>query len=590
MQSFYSSVDTCGMAGLFYMSLRRLSRRFPVLAPKAAVVCDEMLASAAGLDVLRRGGNAADATLAMAACMQVLQPYTMGLGGDCFALHYEPQTKKVRCVDGCGRSPAALSLELVKNSKDQRDCSSVEHVSGLQATVPGAAKAWFHIARHFGSGKMTMSELFAPAVHYAQHGFPMDHVKQSVWQLRHKAMLEIPGGRYFLDEHSCVPALGQTIKNQPLAALLKKFTREGPQAVYKGIVAENIADAVRRAGGVLSTQDLADHLASVEPLDVEPASATYRGNVKVHTTPLPTQGAVVLQALNIFESFQWRGLQETPGQFEHLMIEALRHAVADGLRYVADPATGGSLEKMVSKEHAQRCAEMLNPDRREETVYPEQAPTPGRSGTTFMAAVDDTGNVCALMGSNSEFFGCTVVEEQGICIQTRATGFNKVPGHPNCVGPRKKPYHSVMPVMLTDAKSGAWLGTLGSMGGIIQTSIITQLLLNMLELGLDPQESLARPRFLLGSPNRTHPDDPLLVEATYPKDVLQALKNRGHSIKDKYVDPRTHGAGHANIMAKASLWCAKEDDRNTVAGEHYADDGPTWCGVEPRINGSALGR
>ncbi|XP_049514047.1 uncharacterized protein LOC125941136 [Dermacentor silvarum] len=125
------------------------------------------------------------------------------------------------------------------------------------------------------------------------------------------------------------------------------------------------------------------------------------------------------------------------------------------------------------------------------------------------------------------------------------------------------------------------------MGGIIQTSIITQVLLNMLELGLDPQESLARPRFLLGSPIRTHPDDPLVVEATYPKDLLQALKNRGHSIKDKYVDPRTHGAGHANILAKASLWCAKEDDRNTVGG---ADDGPTWCGVEPRISGSALGR
>ncbi|KAH7973775.1 hypothetical protein HPB49_005094 [Dermacentor silvarum] len=233
----------------------------------------------------------------------------MGLGGDCFALHYEPQTKKVRCVDGCGRSPAALSLELIKDQSE-----SGGQVSGLQATVPAAAKAWFHIARRFGSGKMAISELFAPAVHYAQHGFPMDHVKQSIWQLRHTALLEIPGGRYFLDDRSRVPALGQIITNQPLAALLKasiKFTREGPQALYKGIVAENIADAVRRAGGVLSTQDLADHLASVEPLDVVPATTTYRGNVNVHTTPLPTQGAVVLQALNILEGFQLRGSRVT---------------------------------------------------------------------------------------------------------------------------------------------------------------------------------------------------------------------------------------------------------------------------------------
>ncbi|KAH7949040.1 hypothetical protein HPB49_004337 [Dermacentor silvarum] len=165
---------------------------------------------------------------------------------------------------------------------------------------------------------MTMSEIFAPAVHYAQHGFPMDHVKQSIWQFRHKALLEIPGGHYFLDDLSRVPALGQIITNQPLAALLKasiKFTREGPQAVYKGIVAENIADAVRRAGGVLSTQDLADHLESVEPLDVVPASTTYRGNVNVHTTPLPTQGAVVLQALNILEGFQLRGSRVTAFQY-----------------------------------------------------------------------------------------------------------------------------------------------------------------------------------------------------------------------------------------------------------------------------------
>ncbi|XP_072140174.1 glutathione hydrolase-like YwrD proenzyme [Dermacentor andersoni] len=540
-------------------------------------------------DVLRHGGNAADATLAMAACMQVLQPYTMGLGGDCFALHYEPKTQKVRCVDGCGRSPAALSLQLVMSKDQPHESDSEAQISGLQATVPGAAKAWLHIARSFGSGKVTMSELFAPAVHYAQHGFPMDHVKQSIWQLRQNALLEMPGGRYFLDDRSRVPALGQAITNRPLAALLKKFAHEGPQAVYKGIVAENIADAVRRAGGVLSTRDLADHLESAEPLDVEPASTTYRGNVKVYTTPLPTQGAVLLEALNILECFQLRGLQETPGQFEHLTIEALRHAIADGLRCVADVAAGGSLEKMVSKEHARKCAEMVSLDRRQDTVYADQQPTCRRSGTTFMAAIDDAGSVCALMGSNSEFFGCTVVEEQGICVQTRATGFNLVPGHLNCIGPSKKPYHSVMPVMLTDANSGAWLCTLGAMGGMTQAVVIAQLLLDMMELGLDPQKSLARPRFLVGSPNHANPDGALAVEATFPKDVLQALKQRGHSVKDKCVDPRTHGAGHANILARASLWSAKGDERDAVGVQQSTDVGPIWCGVEPRISGSALG-
>ncbi|KAL3210397.1 hypothetical protein MRX96_037180 [Rhipicephalus microplus] len=171
-------------------------------------------------DILRRGGNAADAALAMAASMQVLQPYATGIGGDCFSLHYDASTKVVRCVDGCGRSPAALTLDLVE-SKNLHDWTPERCMHGLQATVPGAAKAWFYIASRFGSGKLSMSELLAPAIRYAEDGVPIDHVKWPTFRLMLNNLQRMPGGRFFLGEDNQAPAIGTSMVNRRLAALLK---------------------------------------------------------------------------------------------------------------------------------------------------------------------------------------------------------------------------------------------------------------------------------------------------------------------------------------------------------------------------------
>ncbi|XP_077525899.1 glutathione hydrolase-like YwrD proenzyme isoform X2 [Haemaphysalis longicornis] len=497
-----TAINTPAQAQL--RSLRCFSDRFPVLASRAAVISEEVLASQAGLDTLRRGGSAADAVLTMAACMQVLQPYTAGVGGDCFSLHYEALGKTVHCVDGSGKSPAGLTLELAQSRLGSGQSRS-RVPSGLLATVPGAAKAWFHIAARYGSGKLTMAELFAPAVAYAQHGFPMDHMKRIAWKTILKRRLDIPGGQYFLQGGTEIPKLGQVFSNRPLAALLKRLSREGPRAVYEGSVAASLAEAVRRAGGVLSTSDLAEHLSSDEPLQVEPASSTYHGRV-VHVPPLPTQGAVLLEALNILEGFHLRGLQHVPGELDHVVIEALRHAVADGLCHVACPSSSSSIELMVSKEHAALKRAQVDPHRRAESVFSGPYSSCGLPDTTFLAATDEAGNVCAFIGSNANYFGCAVVEEHGFAVHCRGAGFCLEAGHPNCFGPRKKPYHSVMPVMVTDASSHDWLCTTGTMGGYAQTSIVTQLLLNMMELDLDPQQAVAKARFLLGTYSSVHPE------------------------------------------------------------------------------------
>ncbi|XP_049524015.1 glutathione hydrolase proenzyme-like [Dermacentor silvarum] len=207
-----------------------------------------------------------------------------------------------------------------------------------------------------------MSELLAPAVNYTENGFPMDHVKQDIWRAMHNRFKRIPGGRHFLNEDNNVPPLGQILVNKPLAALLKRLGHEGPQVIYKECVAEGIVEAVHRAGGVLSTEDLSDHLESTEPIETEPASTTYR-EVSVHTTTLPTQGAVLLEALNILKNFDLKDVKHIPGQFEHVVIEALRHSIADGLRYVGDPCTGGSLNEMLSHQRARNSATMVDFDR-----------------------------------------------------------------------------------------------------------------------------------------------------------------------------------------------------------------------------------
>ncbi|KAL1467743.1 hypothetical protein MTO96_041959 [Rhipicephalus appendiculatus] len=349
-----------------------------------------------------------------------------------------------------------------------------------------------------------------------------------------------------------------------------------------------MVEAVRGAGGVLSTKDLSDHLASSEPVLVQPIETIYRGKIVVHTTPLPTHGAVLLEALNIIEGFDLTAFQSVPGQFEHVMVEALRHASADGMRHVGDPNAGASVDKMLSHDRARHCRASVQLHRKIEEVCPDINRPQMHWGTTFLAAADETGNVCALTGSLSRNFGCAVVEKYGFAVQARGNGFNQISGHPNCFGPRKKPYHSLMPVMVTDARTHDFLCTIGAVGGALQPNIIMQVLLNMLELHLDPQQAVSKARILLGFPHVFHPDMPLIAEVGVDQEVRHALEQRGHTVMDANSAPRTYTAGHVNVLSRASHWWTKED--TSSSGHTFASDhSPIWCGVETRSSSVALG-
>ncbi|CAN7985311.1 unnamed protein product, partial [Ixodes pacificus] len=456
------------------------------------------------LDTLRRGGNAADAAVTMAATLQMVQPMSCGVGGDCFATFYDATKREVRCMDGSGRSPALLSrdrfLSGIKDGKLKPECK------GLQATVPGAVKAWFEIIRHFGSGKLDMADLFESAILYGEKGFPVGKWCANEWALRQSKLQSMHGGSTFLDRDGLVPTHGAVWRNVPLAGLLRRIAADGIGAFYEGPVAQGIVNAVTCAGGIMSLADLQSHINSAEPQVLPPVSTAYR-KTTVHTTPLPSQGAILLEALNILEGYDISSYKLKPSEFYHLMIEALRLAFVDGLSYVADPEYGLSNTCTSSAEYDTELTSSCSFGRAMTSSAPEGLPSLYQTGTVVATAVDTQGNACCLIGSTSIPFGCTVVSEYGFPVHARGAAFNTLPGHPNSVGPRKKPYHTLMPVVVTDSSSGRLLAVMGSQGGSMTPQALLQVILSIVDLGLDPQEAVSKLRIKIGSLKlATHPE------------------------------------------------------------------------------------
>ncbi|KAM7297077.1 glutathione hydrolase-like YwrD proenzyme [Ixodes scapularis] len=486
-------------------SVEYSSRRSPVVGSKAGASTDQPLASAAAIEVLQKGGNAADAAVAAAAVLQVLQPFASGIGGDCFCIFYKAADKSVQSIDGSGRSPARLTMELLR-SRGFGERNLPGRRSGLTATVPGAVKGWFDTVELFGSKKVTMADILGPAIRYAEDGFPVGPISAFQWQ-RHEAMLrDMYGGHSFL-RFGRAPRSGDVLTNQPLANVLKTLSKEGPAAFYEGPVAQAVVDAVAAVGGVLSLEDLKDHLKSSEHPVVPTVSTTYHG-VRVHTMRPPSNGAILLEALNILEGCDLKCYDKTSGEYFHLLMEALRLAIADGLSCLSspDPSSLTSVDQMTCKKHAEDRRALIDKTRAMNEVVAADLLVPPQSHTTFLSTVDEHGNACSFIGSNFNTFGCTIVEQHGFAVHNRAMGFVGVEGHPNCIGPLKKPYHTLMPVMVADSYSGEWVANIGSMGGYLQPQIVLQVLLGMMELGLNPQEAVDRPRVTIGSGTSVHPE------------------------------------------------------------------------------------
>ena len=541
------------------------SRRSPVYGRNGIVATSQPLASAAGLEILAKGGNAADAAVAAGAALNVTEPSSTGIGGDMFALYYTAETQQVTALNGSGRAPAALSLDRLK-----KDGFSMElppfHVHTV--TVPGACAGWFDlIARH---GSLPMGEILAPAIRLAREGFPVAPLTAHSWKLGvQRQLLSAPNG-FELTIDGRAPREGEIFRNPNLARTLELVAREGRMAFYQGEIAEAIVGVIRDAGGCMSLEDLASHASTRE----EPISTLYRG-LRVYECPPNGQGITALLALNILEGFDLSSLPPLSTKRLHLMIEALRLAFSDSRWYVADPKFSTvPVRELLSQEYGRERGKLIDPGRA--TVDPKHGTPVSSSGTVYLSVVDKLGNACSFINSNYWGFGTGIVPKGfGFTLQNRGHNFSLDPNHPNALEPRKRPYHTIIPAMVTRAeRSRSESGNItevqageetlyasyGVMGGFMQPQGHVQVLSALLDHQLDPQAALDLPRFCI---DVEESGGRVALEEGIPAQVFDELNRMGHPVYSASgLERSLFGKGQVILReAQTGVLCAGSDPR-----------------------------
>lgn len=546
------------------------SRRSPVYGRNGMVATSQPLATAAGLEMLARGGNAADAAVAAGAALNVTEPGSTGIGGDMFALFYSADTKRVTALNGSGRAPAALTLDRLKQ---EGFSAGLPPFHAHTVTVPGACAGWFDlIAKH---GSLAMSEILAPAIRLAGNGFPVGPVTSYSWQRGAQNQLKSAVNGHELTIDGRGPQPGEIFRNPNLARTLEIVAQEGKEAFYQGGIAQAIVSVIREAGGCMSLDDLAAHTSTWE----EPVSVTYRG-LRVYECPPNGQGLTALVALNILEGFDLASLASLATERLHLMIEALRLAFADSRWYVADPKFSAvPVEELLSKGYAGERRKLI--DRQRATIDPKHGTPVASSGTVYLSVVDIFGNACSFINSNYWGFGTGIVPKgYGFTLQNRGHNFSLDPNHPNALEPRKRPYHTIIPAMVTRPivraeRSGAGrhgdeagvggegeslFASYGVMGGFMQPQGHVQVLSALVDDGLDPQAALDLPRFCI---DVEESGGRVALEEGIPSDVIADLEKMGHPV---YLvggfDRSLFGRGQVILReAETGVLCAGSDPR-----------------------------
>jgi gamma-glutamyltranspeptidase/glutathione hydrolase len=488
------------------------SQRSMVLGRGGMVCTSQPLASAAGVEMLRRGGNAVDAAVCAAAVLGVVEPFSTGIGGDCFMLIWNAAQRQLVGLNGSGRAPAGLSLDRLRN----RGLNEVPVHGMLPVTIPGAVDAWCEALRRFGS--KSLGDVLAPAIAYARDGFAASEIIAHQWNLIvHFGVLQHPDALRTFTTDGRAPQLGEWFRIPSLARSMEQIGAGGADAFYRGEIAEQIVAFSQANGGVHNLADFAEHRSTW----VEPISTDYRG-YQLHEIPPNGQGLTALIALNILENFDMPSYALGSPQSMHLRIEAVKLAFADRDRYIADPEhavvpTG----ELLSKDYAHGRAALISLEKA------AKQPSPGKvkvgSDTVYLTTADGAGNVVSLINSLFMPFGSgMVVGETGIVLHNRGYGFVLDPRHPNCLAPRKRPFHTIIPAML--CRDGRPVVSFGVMGGDVQAQGHVQVVSNMVDYHLNIQEALDYPRFHYLEADR------VALEAEYEGTLRSGLARLGHDV------------------------------------------------------------
>ena len=493
---------------------RHASRRSVVASTGGMVATSQPLAAQAGLRMLLAGGNAADAAVATAAVLSVVEPMMTGIGGDLFALVYDAGERRVHALNGSGPAPAAATIE----AYTARGHTSVPGTGILSATVPGAVDAWARLLEAHGT--MTLADVLAPAIEYAERGFPVSEIIARAWHVEAPKLQTYPDtARTYLVDGKRAPRPQEVFRQPALARSLRAIAEGGRDAFYNGPIAHAIVAASEQLDGLFSRADFASYRSAWET----PISANYRG-YEVYECPPNGQGLTALVALQILSGYDLASYAPGSPEAWHLMIEALRLAFADAGTYIADPSHADVPHAhLLSPSYTDARRALIQPDVALPAV--EAGPEPIGSDTSYMTVVDADGNAVSLIYSVAAHFGSTVVAgNTGILLQNRATGFKLDPTHRNALVPGKRPFHTIMPAMVLN--DGRLWSSFGLVGGLMQPQGHVQMLVNMIDWGMNPQEALDAPRFEIVAPW----PDAVALERTVAPAIRADLERMGHTV------------------------------------------------------------
>ena len=503
----------------FTWDLPYRANRQPVLA-RNVVSTSTPLAAQAGLRMMLKGGSAIDAALAAAIALTVTEPCSNGLGSDLFCILWDPKTKKLHGLNASGRSPKAWSPSRFAGMK------TMPRTGWDTVTIPGCVSAWSALSKRFG--KLPFADLFAPGIDYARRGYHVSPIVATKWEAAVPIFEKVDGWADHFMPYGRAMKTGEVWRSEAMARTMEKIAESHGESFYRGELAQTMVAHAQRLGGAHTLDDFG----AAQCDWVEPISIDYRGST-VHEIPPNGQGIAALMALGIIENFDLESMAPDSPECLHLQIEAMKLAFADAYRYVADPAAMEvTPAQLLNKDYLRERSKLI--DRKRSTKFEHGMPPPG--GTIYLTAADESGMMVSLIQSNYQGFGSgIVVPGTGISLQNRGSGFTLQPGHPNEVGPSKRPFHTIIPAFMT--KDGEPSLAFGIMGGAMQPQAHLQTMVRLIDHGQNPQACLDAPRW------RVDPGHLLDIESAAAPETREGLADLGHDLMPMYDTYMDFGAG-----------------------------------------------
>lgn len=495
--------------------------RSEVIAQHGMAATSQPLATQVALDILKKGGNAIDAAIAANAVLGLVEPTGNGVGGDLFAIIWDAKTEQLYGLNASGRSPYSLSLEYFKKNGYEK----IPAYGPLPVSVPGAVDGWFEMHGKFGS--MEMQEILQPAIDYANNGFPVSELIAWYMEQGAKNLARFPGFKETYMPNGRTPRKGEVFKNPGLANTLDKIAKGGRDAFYKGDIAKTVADYIEQLGGFLSEKDFADHTSEW----VEPVSVNYRG-YDVWELPPNGQGIAALQMLQILEQYDIKSMGFGSKEYIHTFTEAKKLAFEDRAKFYADMDFYKTpVEWLISDEYAKQRKQLIKPNQAGK-AYPAGQLKDG--DTIYMTVADKDGNMVSLIQSNYRGMGSGMTPPGlGFILQDRGELFSLEEGHANVYEPHKRPFHTIIPAFIT--KDGKPFVSFGLMGGATQPQGHAQIVINLIDFGMNLQEAGDAPRILHNGSSQptggTMTDGGVLqLESGIDYEVIRELVKMGHKI------------------------------------------------------------